>query len=87
MIIHNNPLTLRGAVTVSERQKLLKLCSKIIFVSNWVKEKFFEGLDFKNHEKCQVIHPAIDKINKLPKPPKGTKIDNIEITINLNTKN
>ena len=27
------------------------------------------------------------KINKLPKPPKGTKIDNIEITINLNTKN
>ena len=67
LIIHNNPLTLRGAVTVSERQKLLKLCSKIIFVSNWVKEKFFEGLDFKNHEKCQVIHPSINKINKFPK--------------------
>ena len=27
------------------------------------------------------------QIEKLPKPPKGTKIDNIEITINLNTKN
>ena len=27
------------------------------------------------------------KITKIPKPPKGTKIDNIEITINLNTKN
>ena len=27
------------------------------------------------------------KINKLPKPPKGTRIDNIEITINLATKN
>ncbi len=67
LIIHNNPLSLRGAVTISERQKLLKLCSKIIFVSNWVKEKFFEGLDFKNHEKCQVIHPSIDKIKKLPK--------------------
>ncbi len=70
LIIHNNPLTLRGAVTISEREKLLKLCSKIIFVSNWVKEKFFEGLDYKNHEKCQVIHPSINKISRLPKKSK-----------------
>ena len=27
------------------------------------------------------------RINKLPKPPIGTKIDNIEITINLIKKN
>ena len=53
LVIHNNPQTLRGAVTVKERKRLLKICSKITFVSNWVKEKFFEGLDIKNHEKCQ----------------------------------
>tara|TARA_B100000959_G_scaffold286421_1_gene364976 strand:- start:693 stop:2828 length:2136 start_codon:yes stop_codon:yes gene_type:complete len=70
LIIHNNPQTLRGAVTAKERKRLLKLCSKITFVSNWVKEKFFEGLDIKNHEKCQIIYPAINKVLKFPKKEK-----------------
>ncbi len=70
LVIHNNPQTLRGAVTAKERKRLLKLCSKITFVSNWVKEKFFEGMDIKNHEKCQVIYPAINKISKFPKKEK-----------------
>ena len=70
LVIHNNPQTLRGAVTVKERKRLLKICSKITFVSNWVKEKFFEGLDIKNHEKCHVIYPAINKISKFPNKEK-----------------
>ena len=70
LVIHNNPQTLRGAVTAKERKRLLKICSKITFVSNWVKEKFFEGLDIKNHEKCQVVYPAINKISKFPKKEK-----------------
>jgi len=70
LIIHNNPQTLRGAVTIKERERLLKVCRKITFVSNWVKEKFFEGLDIKNHEKCHVIYPGINKISKFPKKEK-----------------
>jgi len=70
LVIHNNPQTLRGAVTPKERKRLLKICSKITFVSNWVKEKFFEGMDIKNHEKCQVIYPAINKMSKFPKKEK-----------------
>ena len=70
LVIHNNPQTLRGAVTAKERKHLIKLCSKITFVSNWVKEKFFEGLDIKNHEKTQVLYPAINKISKMPKKEK-----------------
>ena len=70
LVIHNNPQTLRGAVTPKERKHLIKLCSKITFVSNWVKEKFFEGLDIKNHEKTQVLYPAINKIFKMPKKEK-----------------
>lgn len=70
LVIHNNPQTLRGAVTPKERKHLIKLCSKITFVSNWVKEKFFEGLDIKNHEKTQVLYPAINKISKMPKKEK-----------------
>ncbi len=70
LVIHNNPQTLRGAVTPKQRKYLIKVCSKILFVSNWVKEKFFEGLDIKNHEKTQVLYPAINKINKFPKKEK-----------------
>ena len=74
LVVHNNPQSLRGAVTPKDRKKLIKICSKIIFVSNWVKEKFFEGLDIKNHENCQIVYPAINKINKLPKK-ENSKVD------------
>ena len=35
LVIHNNPQTLRGAVTVKERKRLLKICSKITFSNNF----------------------------------------------------
>ena len=41
LIFHNNPLTLKGSKGISDRLLLLKICKKIIFVSNWVKEKVF----------------------------------------------
>ena len=44
-MIHNDPLNLRGSISISERKNLLKLCYKIYFVSSWVEEKFFTGID------------------------------------------
>ena len=44
LVFHNNPQTLEGSRSPKEREKLIQICSKIIFVSNWVKEKFFQGL-------------------------------------------
>ena len=67
LIFHNNPLSLRGSKTVSERKNLINTCSKLIFVSNWVKEKFFEGIEKKYHRKCIVIYPSINPIKKFPK--------------------
>ena len=67
LIFHNNPLTLGGSKNISEREDLLRSCDKLIFVSNWVKEKFFEGFEKKNHENCQVIYPSIDKVKKIHK--------------------
>jgi len=67
LIFHNNPLNLGGSRTVSERMYLIENCDKIIFVSNWVKEKFFEALGILNHEKCIVIYPSVKPISKLPK--------------------
>ena len=69
-------------------KKILKLVSvkegKTIFCTN-MKNHYH----FFNHKTGKLIDIPYEKIkiNKLPKPPKGTKIENIEITINLNTKN
>jgi glycosyltransferase involved in cell wall biosynthesis len=60
-------LLIRGSKKIKERQDILNKCSNIIFVSKWVKKKFFEGLNNKNSKKSSVIYPAIKKLNKFPK--------------------
>ncbi len=67
LIFHNNPLNLGGSETLSDRQILLDRCEKLIFVSNWVKEKFFEKFEKKNHPKCEIIYPSINRLKKFPK--------------------
>ena len=67
LIFHNNPLALGGSKTISERNDLINKCDKLIFVSSWVKEKFFDGLERKNHSKCIIIYPSIEPIKKFPK--------------------
>ena len=67
LIFHNNPLNLGGSETLDERQILLDRCEKLIFVSNWVKEKFFEKFEKKNHPKCEIIYPSINRLKKFPK--------------------
>ena len=70
LIFHNNPLTLGGSESLQEREYLLNHCDKLIFVSNWVKEKFFDKFEKKNHPKCEVIYPSIDRLKKFPKKSK-----------------
>ena len=70
LIFHNNPLNLGGSKTVKERKDLINKCEKLIFVSNWVKEKFFEGIDSKSINKSAVIYPSIDPIKKFPSKKK-----------------
>jgi glycosyltransferase involved in cell wall biosynthesis len=66
LVFHNNPLLIRGSKELKERQDILNKCSNIIFVSKWVKKKFFEGLNNKKSKKCSVIYPAIKRLNKFP---------------------
>ena len=69
-------------------KKILKLIAikegKTIFCTNM--KNHYHFFNSKTGKLTDIPYKKI-KINKLPKPPKGTKIDNIEITINLNTKN
>ena len=69
-------------------KKILKLIAikegKTIFCTNM--KNHYHFFNPKTGKLTDIPYGRI-KINKLPKPPKGTRIDNIEITINLNTKN
>ncbi len=67
LIFHNDPLTLKGSVTLKERKKIIDKSEKILFVSNWVKQRFFEGFKIKNHNKCEVVYPSINRLKKFPK--------------------
>ena len=70
LVIHNDPLNLKGSITIDQRKKLLNICHKIYFVSSWVEEKFFNGLDKNFYSNYKTIYPSINKINKFPKKEK-----------------
>ncbi len=58
---HNDPLSMSGSKSINERLKILKSVEKIIFVSDWVKERFFKGLDEKLQTKTEVVYPSVNK--------------------------
>ena len=45
LYFHNDPLSMNGSKSESERIKLLELCSKIVFNSQWSKDRFLSGID------------------------------------------
>ena len=67
---HNDPLSMKGSKSISERLNLLDKIDKIIFVSKWVQNRFFEGIDQKLLNKTEVVYPSIHKEKKLIKKNK-----------------
>ncbi len=63
LYFHNDPLTMSGSKTISERIFLMKNCFKIIFNSNWSKKRFLQDMksDFINSEKLVVINQSAKK--------------------------
>ena len=70
LVIHNDPLNLKGSVSINERKRLLEICYKIYFVSTWVEEKFFNGLDKNFYTNFRTLYPSINRLNKFPKKDK-----------------
>ena len=58
---HNDPLSMKGSKSINERLLILKNVDKIIFVSLWVKNRFFSDLDEKLSTKTEVIYPSVKK--------------------------
>ena len=70
LIVHNDPLHLKGSVTVQDRVALLEICSQIYFVSRWVEEKFFTGIEKNFYSNFKVIYPSINLYKKFPRKEK-----------------
>jgi len=64
---HNDPLSMKGSKSTNERLFILKNVDKIIFVSEWVKKRFFSDLDEKLSAKTEVIYPSVKKQNIIKK--------------------
>ena len=65
LYFHNDPLSMKGSKSSGERLNLLNKIDKIIFVSKWVQNRFFEGLDKKLINKTEVVYPSIHKEKKI----------------------
>ena len=61
LYFHNDPLSMKGSKKISERLSLLHNSEKIIFVSEWVRNRFFSDLDKKLNTKTEVIYPSVNK--------------------------
>ena len=70
LYFHNDPTTMKGAKSVSERVHLLKSVDKIIFISEWVKKRFFKNLPKLSDNKTQIIYHSIDQHRKKIKKKK-----------------
>ena len=67
LIFHNDPNTLRYSNNSEYKKFLLNKYNKIIFVSNWVKKRFFLNLNINHKNNVEVIYNFITPIKKFPK--------------------
>ena len=63
LYFHNDPLTMDGSSTVSDRLYLLKNVDRLIFNSEWSKKRFFVNLENKNID-LRKIHVCFQSSNK-----------------------
>ncbi len=65
LTFHNDPLNLRGSVLSSERENILKNCEKIIFISKWIKSRFFIGTSSNIRNNFKIIYHGVLKKKKI----------------------
>ena len=64
LYFHNDPLSMNGSKSKDERLNLLDNLDKIIFVSKWVQDRFFNDLDKKLINKTEIVYPSIHRVKK-----------------------
>ena len=69
-VFHNNPKDMRSSKSIKDRLFIAENTDQIYFVSNWVKNKFFEGLPYNYKNNCETLYPSIKPLKKFPKKEK-----------------
>ena len=64
---HNDPLSMKGSKSINERLFILKNVNKIIFISEWIKERFFQNIDKKLSTNTEIIYHSVNKQRKVKK--------------------
>ena len=67
LIFHNDPNSLRDSNTIEKKKFLLNNCNKIIFVSEYLKKRFFNNLNTSHKNNIEIVGNAINKLKKFPK--------------------
>ena len=62
---HNDPLNLRGSILSSEREFILNNCEKIIFISKWIKNRFFIKVSSNIRNNYELIYHGVLKKKKI----------------------
>ena len=65
LIFHNDPLSLRGSITLSEREEIINSCHKIVFISRWIQQRFFSSFKNANLSHTSIIPHGVYKKNKI----------------------
>ena len=79
LTFHNDPIKLRGSTNNFQREELLEICGKIIFISDWIKNRFFLKLKTNIMNKHEVIYHGVEK-----KINSKKKVKNILFVAKLN---
>ena len=58
---HNDPISMKDSKTRKERLNILKSVEKLVFVSDWVRERFFVDIDQKLKTKTEIVYPSVNK--------------------------
>jgi len=66
LYFHNNPLELSGSKSLKEREYIIRNCNYLVFISDWIKKKFFLGLNDKEFSNYKVIYHSLKKSKKIP---------------------
>ena len=64
LFFHNDPLNMSGSKSIKERLYLIKNLDKILFNSEWCKNRFIENLPkiFHKIDKLDVVYQSINKV-------------------------
>ena len=57
MYYHNDPLSMSGSKTISERNEIIEKVDKLIFISKWIKDRFEnlrDGIEFHTVENLEI---------------------------------